>query len=205
MKKLLLIALLSALLTACGSTGTGTDAGVTTTAPPKLDIKVGGKNSTLDVKSGAVYPSEMVATAPGKPDVKTFLHKIYLANFEIDTSGGSGWVNKPLTAPDQMRVEIDLLGENGTNKDSPFKVGTYTAQADKTNGVRFVEIRTFEGEKETKTSFDNLMSIGGGKKTEGEVKITNVTADTVSGEVNLTEGDKSIKGSFTAKLPAAKK
>ena len=203
MKKLLLIALLSVFLTACGSAGTGTT-GVTTTAPPKLDVKVGGKSSTLEVKSGAVYPSEMVFTAPGKPNVKTFIHKIYLANFEMDTNGAA-WMNKPLTAPEQIRVEIDLTGEDGTDIKSPFKVGTYTAQADKTNGVRFVEIRTFEGGKETKTSFDNLMTIGGGKKAEGEVKITNVTADTVSGEVDLTEGDKSIKGNFTAKMPSANK
>ena len=49
------------------------------------------------------------------------------------------------------------------------------------------------------------MTIGGGKKAEGEVKITSVTADTVSGEVDLTEGDKSIKGNFTAKMPPANK
>ena len=72
-------------------------------------------------------------------------------------------------------------------------------------GVRTVIIKTFADGKQTDTRFDSLMSIGGGKKAEGEVKITNVTADTVSGEVDLTEGDKSIKGTFTAKLPAAKK
>lgn len=204
MKKLLTIILASAFFTACGTAGTGNSVANTTTAPPKLDIKVGGKSSTLDVKSGAVYPSEMVATAPGKPDVKTFLHKIYLANFEMDTSGGSGWVNKPLTAPEQMRVEIDLLGENGTNKDSPFKVGTYTAQADKTSGVRTVIIKTFADGKQTDTSFNSLMGYAD-KKAAGEVKITSVTADTVSGEVDLTEGDKSIKGAFTAKMPPANK
>ncbi len=197
MKTLFLITVLSLFLTACGA------AGVATTAP-KLDIKVGGKSSTLDVKSGAVYQSEMVFTAPGKPDVKTFLHKIYLANFEMDTSGVA-WMNKPLTAPEQMRVEINLTGEAGTDKNSPFKVGTYVTQTKDTMGVRTVIIKTFADGKPTDTRFDSLMSIGGGKKAEGEVKITNVTADTVSGEVDLTEGDKSIKGTFTAKLPAANK
>lgn len=201
MKTLYLIVGLSLFLTACGAAGNGT--GVATTAP-KLDVKVGGKSSTLDVKSSVVDQSEVTATAPGKPNVKTFLHKIYLANFEMDTSGVA-WMNKPLTAPEQMRVQIELTGEDGTDMKSPFKVGTYTAQADKTNGVRTVIIRTFADGKQTDTRFDSLMSIGGSKKAEGEVKITSVTADTVSGEVNLTEGDKSIKGNFTAKLPAAKK
>lgn len=201
MKTLYLIVCLSLFLTACGTAGTST--GVTTSAPPKLDVKVGGKSSTLEVKSGVVDLSEMIATAPGKPDVKTFLHKIYLANFEMDTSGGSGWMNKPLTAPEQMRVEIDLLGEDGTNKTSPFKVGTYAAQADKTSGVRTVIILTFEGGKQTDARFKSLMG-SGDKKAAGEVKITSVTADTVSGEVDLTEGDTSIKGNFTAKIPAGK-
>ena len=107
MKTLFLIVGLSLFLTACGGSGNGTG---NTPAASKLDIKVGGKSSTLEVKSGVVYPSEMANTAPGKPDVKTFLHKIYLANFEMDTSSGSGWVNKPLTAPEQMRVEIELTG-----------------------------------------------------------------------------------------------
>ena len=66
-------------------------------------------------------------------------------------------------------------------------------------------IKTFAHGKQNDTRFDSLMSFGGGKKAEGEVKITAVTADTVSREVNLTEGDKSIKGNFTAKIPAAKK
>lgn len=196
MKTFYLIACLSLFLTACG-------AGAVAVAP-KLDVKVGGKDSTMNVKSGAVYPSEMVATAPGKPNVKTFLHKIYLANYEMDTSGAA-WMNNPLTAPEQMRVEIDLTGEDGTDKNSPFKVGTYTAQANNTSGVRTVIIRTFADGKQTDARFDSLMSIGGGKKAEGEVKITSVTSDAVSGEVNLTEGDKSIKGNFTAKMPGAKK
>lgn len=202
MKTLFLIIGLSLFLTACGGSGNGTGS-APAVAAPKLDVKVGGKSSTLDVKSGAVDPSEMVFTAPGKPNVKTFIHKIYLANFEMDTSGVA-WMNNPLTAPEQMRVEIDLTGDDGTDKNTPFKVGTYTAQTKETNGVRTVIIRTFADGKQTDTRFDSLMSIGGGKKAEGKVKITNVTADTVSGEVDLTEGDKSIKGTFTAKLPAAK-
>lgn len=103
-----------------------------------------------------------------------------------------------------MRVELQLMGEDGTGKDSPFKVGTYAAQADKTSGVRVVDIRTFADGKQTDTNFDTLMG-SKDKKAAGEVKIISVTADTVNGEVDLTEGDKSIKGTFTAKLPAAKK
>lgn len=195
MKKLLIVIFASLWLTACGAAGSGPGTG---TSEPKLDVKVGGKDSTLNVKSGAVNYSGMAFTAPGKPDVKTSIHYIYLANFEIDTTGPA-WMRKPLIAPDQMRVDLGLTGEDGTNEKSPFKVGTYSAQADKVNGVRTAIIHTFADGKQTETRFGLLMS--GGKGADGEVKITSVTADAVSGEVNLTEGDKSIKGTFTAKLP----
>lgn len=193
MKKLLVLIGASLLLSACGGAGLGTSA-------PKLDVKVGGKDSTLNVKSGAVSFGNVISTAPGKPNIQTFAHTIYIANYELDTTT-LGWMRNPLTAPDQMRVDLQLTGEEGTKDDSPFKVATYSAKADKFNSVRFVRINAFADGKQTETDFDTSFSK---EKVSGEVKITSVTADTVSGEVNLTEGDKSIKGTFTAKLPKAK-
>lgn len=193
MKRLLVLIGASLLLSACGGAGLGT-------STPKLDVKVGGKDSTLAVKSGAVSFGNVISTAPGKPNIQTFAHTIYIANYELDTTT-PGWMRNPLTAPDQMRVDLQLTGEEGTKDDSPFKVATYSAKADKFNSVRFVRINAFADGKQTAIDFDTSFSK---EKVSGEVKITSVTADTVSGEVNLTEGDKSIKGTFTAKLPKAK-
>jgi hypothetical protein len=190
LKRLLIVIFVSLLLTACGAAGLGTGAA-------KLDVKVGGKDSTLNVKSGAVSYGNVISTSPGKPNIQTFAHTIYIANYELDTTT-LAWMRKPLTAPDQMRVDLQLTGEEGTKDDSPFKVGTYSAKADKFNGVRFVRVNAFADGKQTETDFDTSFSH---EKVNGEVKITSVTADTLSGEVNLTEGDKSIKGTFTAKLP----
>lgn len=208
------IAFALAMLIACGGAGTNNNGGAGTnsngggstakTSSGKLDLKVGSKDSSWEIKSTAVYPSEMVFTAPGKPNVKTSLHTIYLANYDLGDTTAPGWMNKPLTAPDQTRVEIQLTGDDGSDMKAPFKVGTYAAQAKQTSGVRLVKIVSFADGKQTETRFDNLMGYGSGNAT-GEAKITNVAADTVSGEVNLTEGEKSVKGNFTAKLPAAKK
>lgn len=194
MKKLLIIALMSAILTACGTAGSGTGAS-------KLDVKVGGKDSTLNVKSTFVNYSGMAFTAPNKPNIVTSVHTIYLANYEMDTSSPA-WTKTPLTAPDQMRVSLELTGEDGTKKESPFKVGTYSVAAENVNGLRFVKIVTFADGKQVETTFETMTR---GQKASGEVKITAVTAETVSGEVNITEGDKAVKGTFTAKLPAANK
>jgi len=191
MKRVWLIVVVVLLLSACGGGGGGAQ---------KLDVKVGGKDSTLSVKSSGVYYGNVISTSPGKPDVQTFAHDIYLANYDMDTTSGAT-MRKPLTAPEQLRVELQLCGEDRTKNESPFKVGTYSAKADKFNRVRSITVVTFADGKETKTTFDTM---GLTPKAEGEVKLTAVTADSISGEVNLSEGDKSIKGNFTAKLPKAK-
>ncbi len=190
MKKLLVVASLVSFLAACGATD-GT---------PKLEVKAGGKETTLEVKSGFVYPSEMSFTAPGRPPLKTSAHIIYLTNYELNAAADSAWVNRSMTAPGQMRVGIQLTGEDGSGAKSPFKVGTYSAQAANVNGVRLVKIESFADGKQAATNFDTLMGYGD-KKAAGEVKITSVTDSAMSGEVNLTEGDKSVKATFTASLP----
>jgi hypothetical protein len=189
-KKLLIVTTLVSFLAACGAAASA----------PKLEVKAGGNEATLEVKSGAVYPSEMSFTAPGRPPLKTSAHIIYLANYELNAAADSAWVNRSMTAPGQMRVGIQLTGEEGSGVKSPFKVGTYSAQAANVNGVRLVKVESFADGKQAATNFDTLMGYGD-KKAAGEVKITSVTDSAVSGEVNLTEGDKSVKGTFTASLP----
>ena len=192
MKKVFVVVFVTLLLTGCSkSSGPGG------TGAPRLDIKLGGKDLTLTVKSAGVYYGNVISTSPGRPNIQTFNHDIVIANYDLDTTN-VGTMRKALTATDQLRVELELTGEDGTKTDSPLKVGTYSVKADKINSVRFIAVATFAGGKETRTSFDTMSS---NKKTAGEVKITSITADTASGEVNLTEGDKSIKGTFTAKLP----
>ena len=187
------ILLIAVLMTGCGAVNLGASS-------RKLEVKIGEKNSTLNLESGATYLGNVISTAPGKPNVQTFAHTLYLANYEMDTSY-PGWVRKPLASPEHMRVDIQITGEEGTREDSPFKVGTYSAQADKFNAVRSIIVNSIVDGKETKTSFDTFSSR---KVVDGELKITAVTAETVSGEVNLSEGDKLIKGTFTASLPKKK-
>lgn len=201
MKKLLIAAFVSlALMSACGGAGsnTGSDVAIDPNAPPKINLKLNGKDSSWDVKSAAVYPSEMFFTSPSKPAIKVSAHTIYIANYEMETTGAS-WMNNPLTAPEQVRINMQLTGEEGTDMKSPFKVGTYSATAPNVNGVRVVSVRTFADGKQTQTDFGSAWN----RNTTGEVKITSATADTVTGQVNLTAGDKSIKGTFTARMPKA--
>ena len=188
MKLLSVITLAVLLFTACGGASSG----------PKLEVNDGSKTSTLNIKTGEVYYGNVISTYPGKPSLQTFAHDIVLANYDIDQTT----MHKPLTAPEQMRVEIQLTGEAGTKEDSPLKVGTYRVKNEAINRVRSIGIRTFAGGKENKLYFETMSS---SSTAAGDVTIKSITGDTVSGEMNLTDGSKSIKGTFVAKLPAAKK
>jgi hypothetical protein len=194
-KKLLIcaIAFLGAFILSCSSVG-----GESSSA--KLNIRVGGKDAVLNVKSGGVYYGNVISTAPGKPNVQTFCHYIVVANYEMDTTN-LATMKKPLTSADQMRVMFSLTGEDGTNTDSPFKVGIYDAAGDKINEVRSLSVITQEDGKDKEEDFDTM---SGSSKTAGTVKITSVTKDSVSGEIDVTEGDRSVKGTFTARLPQKK-
>jgi hypothetical protein len=195
MKKLLVIAV-SLLLLACGGSG-GAGGG-----SAKMDIKVGGKDTNLAVKSSGSDKS--VKTFTDKERKVTTATSFYavMANYDMDTTNVAS-MKKPLTAPDQARVMLQLIGEEGTDQKSEFKAGTYKADpAGKFMKVDSLTVYTFAEGKEVNTSFDASFS---GSKITGEVRIKTVTADEISGEIDITEGDKSVKGTFAAKIPAPKK
>ncbi len=101
-------------------------------------------------------------------------------------------LDKPLTADDQVRVIFSLIGEEGTNEQSPPKAGNYSAKADKyTKAESAGMVARKNGD--VKSWLDRSMLTG-------EVKVTSASADEISGDVNLSSGDMAIKGSFTAKI-----
>jgi flagellar basal body rod protein FlgC len=195
MKKLLVIAL-GLLFAACGGGG-GIGGG-----SAKMDIKAGGKDTGLAIKSSGTDKSVKTFTdKEGKVTTATSFYAI-MANYDMDTTNVAS-MKKPLTAPDQARVMLQLIGEEGTDQKSEFKPGTYKADpAGKYMKLDSLVVTTFADGKETATSFDTNFS---GSKITGQVVVKSVTADAISGDIDVSEGDKSVKGAFTAKIAAPKK
>jgi hypothetical protein len=167
----------------------------------KMDIKAAGKDVSLAVKSSGGDKSVKTFTdAGGKISTALSFYAI-MANYDMDTTG-IATMRKPLTAPDQVRVLLQLVGEEGTDLKSDLKPGTYKADpAGKFMKLESLIVSTFADGKETNTSFETMSSVS---KITGEVKVTSATADSITGTIDVTDGDKSVKGSFTAKVPQKK-
>jgi hypothetical protein len=166
--------------------------------------KIAGGNS-LHIKSAATGEKDFALRANYAFAVtKTFTdinnkitnasaYNVYVANYDLDAGNFAMTLDKPLTSDDQVRVMFSLIGEQGTNDKSPLKAGTYSAKADKYLRVETVGIVSRKGGADSKVWFDR-------SAVTGEVKVTSASADSISGDVDLTAGENVIKGSFTAKV-----
>lgn len=168
--------------------------------------KGGGANS-LHVKSPATGEKDMpVKSSYAFAVTKSFTdtsgkittaasYRVYAANYDLDAANFAMTLDKPLTSNDQVRVVFSLVGEEGTNDKSPAKAGTYSAKADKFMKVEDVAIVTRKGGQDNKQWLER-------GTLSGDVKVTEASAELISGDVDLTSGESGIKGSFTAKILA---
>jgi len=85
------------------------------------------------------------------------------------------------------------LREQGGTEKTALKAGTYSAKADKFMKVEDVGIVSRKAGADSKVWLDR-------STLTGEVKLTSVSGDTLSGDIEVSAGETSIKGSFTAKI-----
>jgi hypothetical protein len=120
-------------------------------------------------------------------------YRAYVANYDLDAGNFAMTMDKPLTSEDHVRIVFSLVGDEGGNDKTLPKPGTYSAKADKYMKVEDVTIVARKGGTDARISLDR-------STLNGEVKINSASADLVAGEIDLTSGETSIKGSFTAKV-----
>ena len=147
----------------------------------------------MPVKSGYAFAVTKTFTDTSNKITAASAYNVYAANYDLDAGNFAMTLNKPLNADDQIRVEFSLIGDQGTNDKSPLKAGTYSAKADKFMKVETVGIVSRKGGPDNKVWFDR-------STLTGDAKVTSVSGDTISGEVDLSSGAMSVKGPFTAKI-----
>jgi len=176
------------LLTACskGSSGPGTISMKYQKSPSEKVAK------ELDVKKAFVTTGWI--NVPGADGEKVVRYYLDLTDFDYDPQTSSF---KPKT-DSQTSVEIDFFAEKGAPLNTAIKPGTYELANlsekpwNSYGKINNVVLYTF---KDGKTDEYSLAY-----NAKGTLKINSVTADAVTGEIDLTqENGSSIKGAFTAK------
>lgn len=147
----------------------------------------------LAIKSGYAFPVTKTFTDINGKMTTASAYNVYLANYDLDAKNFAMTLDKPLTGDDQVRVVFSLIGDEGTNDQSAVKASTYSAKADKYDKAESVGVVARRSGAEAKSWLDRSMLTG-------DVKVDSVSGDEISGDVNLSSGDTSIKGSFTAKI-----
>lgn len=159
---------------------------------PRLTIVSGGKESPLEVKSGGFVKSTQTYSDGSKTETATQA-MFRIANFELEKAKGS----RPEDG--QMVAVFVLVGAGGTDEKAALQPGTYP--------VRTGSVQT--ASKFNITSNCGFVMFAGGAQSEkklatskmkGETRISSVTNDSVTGEINVTDGESTIKGTFVAKL-----
>jgi len=166
--------------------------------------KGGGANS-MNLKWPGVNQKEMpVKSSYAFGVTKTFTdinnkittapsYRVYAASYDLDAANFSQTMDKPLASDDQIRVTFSLVGDQGGNEKTPLKAGDYSAKADKFMKVETAGIVTRKDGKDDTFWLDR-------SALTGNVKVTSVSGDSASGEVDLSDGKSAIKGPFTAKI-----
>lgn len=182
---LCLTALACALfMSGCGKGAGGNSLHVKSPATGEKDLAVKSSYAFAVTKS-FTDTSNKITTAAS--------YRTYAANYDLDAANFAMTLDKPLAADDQVRVEFSLVGDQGTDEKAPPKAGTYSAKADKFMKVETVGITSRKGGADNKVWLDR-------STLTGEVKVTSASADEISGDIDVSAGDNSIKGSFTAKI-----
>ncbi|HKP35681.1 MAG TPA: hypothetical protein VJT71_02395 [Pyrinomonadaceae bacterium] len=183
-KRIAKAVLATLFLAACSSSGGGNNLHVKSPAAGDKD---------LATKSSYTFAVTKTFTDINQKITTAATYNVYAANYDLDAGNFAMTLGKPLTADDQVRVEFSLVGEEGTNDKAPLKTGTYSAKADKYMKVETAGIVTRKGGTDSKNWLDR-------STLTGEVKLTSVSDESISGDIDVTAGDSSIKGSFTAKI-----
>ena len=147
----------------------------------------------LALKSGYAFAVTKSFTDINQKITTAVVYNVHAANYDLDATNFGMTLEKPMASDDQMRVVFSLVGEEGTKDPAPLKAGTYSAKADKYMKVETVGVVTRKGNADTKTWLDR-------SSLAGQVTVTSVTDDSISGDIDVTAGDSAIKGSFTAKI-----
>lgn len=108
-------------------------------------------------------------------------------------------INKQkIDKPENIAVTFAFTGAKESSGDEVIKPSEYLPENERFLDIESVRIHSFDGKAEKRTVF-KLSSL------KGKLVIDSVTDETITGSVDLTDGENSVKGNFTANAPKPRK
>lgn len=132
------------------------------------------------------------ANQNGSERVDAVVHRIYLANYDLELTDPANQDYRRIGEEGQLRVEIQIEADQSAPIDVPVEVREYSAKPEPFNRVSWIAICRRKGDADVGT-------ILGGGKASGVVRITSSDRDRIAGEIDFRDSDGGIRGSFTAK------
>ena len=124
--------------------------------------------------------------------VESVVHRIYLANYDLQLTDSSKQDYRRIVSDGQNRVEVQIEAEKDAPETAPMKVGNYSFKSEPFDRISSIIFSRFKDGKD-------LSHIVGGKAATGTIKISSVSDDEITGEIDVSDGDKSVKGKFKAR------
>lgn len=181
------ICLVGLFLSGCGAVGSAGSEQVTVKYP-------GTDSRVVDLQDGGFYSNTKTWTWKGNRET-TPVYYLCSANHQFITDGYSA-LGKDVEKAEDVKICFQLNGPKG-DKETPLETGSYKpagvsmANGPHYNSISSVLILTHEDGKPKEHSMTMF-------KTKGEIKLTSVTDDSISGEVDLDDGENAVKGTFSA-------
>lgn len=166
-----------------------------------IDIKLKDKAIELDPQSSLFFSEDLTINTPGGKTVNTVMLEVVIANYKLDASDGKSTAMARLTSPDQMRLVLQFTQGPDAKKERAAAASEYRLRSNEPYSLLGVVLYTSANGEEVKTS---ISPDAAGAK--GSVKISSTSTDSVGGEIDVSNAELAIFGSFLAMAgkPAAK-
>lgn len=203
MKKVILVICAGIVLSACsggaGNSGTAgnsaTGAKPATTGAGTIEVKLKDKSYKLEPKALWFFSEDWTINLPDGKNIPTSNRYVVAANYDLETTYGRSNTMKKIESADNVRVMIALQDKENVTKDAPPTVGDYGPKLEEFQKLLNVQVFTMESGMRPAINISGSYS-----DNKGGVKIISVSGDTVTGEIDFSNTENTIKGPFTAKI-----
>lgn len=195
-KLILLIALL--LISGCGGSENKTAEVPKNENREQISMKFDGEEISFEpsyarfttFKKGLIQKTSDIQNKNER--IEAVVHRIYLANYDLQISDPSKQDYRRISSDGQHRVEIQIEAEENAPENAQLKTGEYGYKKEPFNRVSWVFLSYF---KDGNDRSENLQAAEFG----GKVKITSVSEMELKGEIDVFDKNEFVKGSFTAR------